>query len=418
MENIKKLVDDLYNFRDRFFESHSIDEAKNRPALIKARMDEVVKELDKADKSLKTNAEYLMLYGKALNVATKCSQKAEEMLCKAVKLDPLLTEAWTSLGECYWKNGDLNGAQNCFLSAVNHKKDKVSLRNLSMITRSMGSCVEEKYEKIQCSFDMAKEAVKMDLNDGLSWLTLGNAYIARYFITRQNPELMKQALSAFSKAERDPAVTNSYDLHFNKGTVHEYLENFEEALQSYSRTKELNPAFDEASKKEEKLVNYLKNFSTLVNTIGGIKKKQVKLLLKMIDHRKDCMFHPYGEELSIKSLAELSVGPNPKTLYVGRVVGSLNVDDPICFTFALIDAKETCVGVTLYNASRNWGVRIGDSILITEPNLKRHGFSYNENSFNFSSLRVESPCLIMVNGKVPNCDAMAPTILTQSVKSE
>ena len=65
-------------------------------------------------------ARYLLLRGKALNVLPKHNEEGHELLSKAVKLDPRLAEAWIQLGESYWKNGDVDGAKNCFIGALNH----------------------------------------------------------------------------------------------------------------------------------------------------------------------------------------------------------------------------------------------------------------------------------------------------------
>ena len=65
-------------------------------------------------------AEFLMHRGRALNVLPSYSKEAEDCLSKAVKLDPKLAEAWVYLGECYWKNADVESARNCFVGALNH----------------------------------------------------------------------------------------------------------------------------------------------------------------------------------------------------------------------------------------------------------------------------------------------------------
>jgi len=70
--------------------------------------------------SLCTKAEYLMLRGRALNVLPQYSKEAEDCLSKAVKLDPKLAEAWSYLGECYWKNNQIESARNCFVGSLNH----------------------------------------------------------------------------------------------------------------------------------------------------------------------------------------------------------------------------------------------------------------------------------------------------------
>lgn len=67
-----------------------------------------------------SRAKYYYLKGKALNVVDRYIPQAEELLSKAVKLEPNLTEAWNELGECYWKNDDIQQAKNCFVGALSH----------------------------------------------------------------------------------------------------------------------------------------------------------------------------------------------------------------------------------------------------------------------------------------------------------
>ena len=67
---------------------------------------------------MKRRARLLFLRGHAHNVLTEFDAKCEEFLSRAVKLDPTLVEAWNSLGECYWKQGNIEGAFNCFNGAL------------------------------------------------------------------------------------------------------------------------------------------------------------------------------------------------------------------------------------------------------------------------------------------------------------
>lgn len=65
----------------------------------------------------KHSAQFLLLRGRCLNVAPEFSQTAEECLSRAVKLEPGLVEGWNTLGEQYWKKGDLTAANTCFTGA-------------------------------------------------------------------------------------------------------------------------------------------------------------------------------------------------------------------------------------------------------------------------------------------------------------
>jgi len=78
-----------------------------------------------------------MLRGKALNVLPLYDREAQENLSKAVKLDPKLSDAWVSLGESYWKNGEVDAARNCFLGALNHVSNDYSSYSQCIYRRSL-----------------------------------------------------------------------------------------------------------------------------------------------------------------------------------------------------------------------------------------------------------------------------------------
>lgn len=65
-------------------------------------------------------SEYFYLLGKTLNVMPNYDPQAQEVLSRAVKLNPKLVDAWNCLGECLWKKGDVEAAKNCFTGALEH----------------------------------------------------------------------------------------------------------------------------------------------------------------------------------------------------------------------------------------------------------------------------------------------------------
>ena len=58
--------------------------------------------------------------GRALNVTGIYNQEANDLLSKAVKLDPKLVDAWIHLSESYWAAKKVEDAKNCFLGALQH----------------------------------------------------------------------------------------------------------------------------------------------------------------------------------------------------------------------------------------------------------------------------------------------------------
>lgn len=83
-----------------------------------------------------------MLRGRALNIMPQYSKEAEELLSKAVKLDPKLAEAWVYLGECYWKKNEIESARNCFVGSLGHVSlfsDYISFRYVICLIYQMFS---------------------------------------------------------------------------------------------------------------------------------------------------------------------------------------------------------------------------------------------------------------------------------------
>ena len=78
----------------------------------------VKQDIDSETNEIKARRTYLK--GRALNVVSDHSPEAEQLLSKAVKLEPNLVDAWIELGECYWKRGEVDTAKTCFEGALSH----------------------------------------------------------------------------------------------------------------------------------------------------------------------------------------------------------------------------------------------------------------------------------------------------------
>lgn len=47
-------------------------------------------------------------------------------------------------------------------------------------------------------------------------------------------------------------------------------------------------------------------------------------------------------------------------------------------TFGMVDSEETCCVVMVYNMADSWGVLIGDTVVVPEPQVKRHSITHND----------------------------------------
>ena len=151
-------------------------EAKTlEPQAAKAQAEEIARVVDglPPNDALSKNqkAELLYLKGKALSLLDSYDRRAEDALGKSVKLNPAQMDAWNVLGEVFYLKKDYPQSKRCFESSLQLcGPNKVSLRKLSMVSRFLGN-PEERSANVLESVKLAKEAVKLDLNDGESWCT-------------------------------------------------------------------------------------------------------------------------------------------------------------------------------------------------------------------------------------------------------
>ncbi|XDV18901.1 hypothetical protein PO909_024499 [Leuciscus waleckii] len=429
LQVLKELVDDLYSFRDHYFETHSVEDAGRKQNDVAQEMAKTLERLQEKEDLYKHSAQFLLLRGRCLNVGPGFSQSAEESLSRAVKLEPGLVEGWNTLGEQYWKKGDLTAAKTCFTGALQQSKNKVSLRSLSMVLRQLPpeGDAQEQSKRIVESVELARQAVQLDVTDGTSWYILGNAYISMFFTSGQKPQLSQQALSAYAQAEKiDKASSMNPDLHFNRATLFQYEEMFSSALDGYSRAAALDPGWEDAQEREKQLLKYLDQITMLLENKGKVKARRLRNMLSSLSTSalgpcSSPQFRsPSGRvgSLEPRILSALTHGHNGGVAALGKVVFSLMSEGRMAFTFGMVDSDETCCLVMVYNTADSWGVLIGDTVVIPEPQVKRHSVTHKDKSYDFRSIRVDSPLLLIVNGKKQVMKSQSAAFVTYKPQSE
>ncbi|XP_029931661.1 tetratricopeptide repeat protein 5 [Myripristis murdjan] len=428
LQSLKELVDELYNFRDCYFETHSVEDAGRKQGDVAKEMEKTLQKVEEIEERFKHKAEFLLQKGRCLNIAPGFSAVAEECLSRAVKLEPVLVEGWNTLGEQYWKKGDLMAAKNCFTGALQQSKNKVSLRNLSMVLRQLPAGDNDTHTKwVLESVDLARQAVQLDVTDGNSWYILGNAYVSLFFTCGQNPQMSQQALNAYAQSEKVDRAASCYpELHFNRSTLFQYEEMFTCALGGYSRAAALDPQWEEPLEREKQLLEYLGKVTELIQNKGKVKARRLRTMLSSLNTSalgpcSSPQFRsPTGRvgSLEPRTLSSLSQGHNAGVAALGKVVFSLASEGRMAFTFGMVDSEETCMVVMVYNTADSWGVLIGDTVVIPEPHLKRQSITHKDQSFDFRSIRVDSPLLLIVNGKRQNIQSQIAASVSYKSQSE
>lgn len=433
LEKAREAVDELYKFRDTYVESHGIECCANKKTDVEQKLKLTLTQLDRLQLSIDNKAVFFYLRGKALNITPSFDPHAEECLSKAVKLDPNLIEAWNQLGESYWKNHNINEASNCFSGAIAKDKNKVSLRNLSMVQRQLGKEYNEKVANVRQSVNTAKEAVALDVSDGHSWFVLGNAFLSVFFFAGQNPGVLKQCMSAYTRAEHDKVSANNPDLHFNRAVAFKYQEEFSKAIEGYKRAALLDPSWNEPMEEIDGLMRRMKLCNDVVQNKGHLKPKKMKNLLHQIKESDLGPFlggfytSPTNKTISLKCalIKDLHGQCNDNIVIHGKVISVIPVKDGVPFQFVLIDSTSNCIAVSVFNLAVGKGMIVGDSVAIPEPFIQNHEVELDDssggvdnNKINLQSIRVDNPVVLVVNRRKVGIERLAFSVLSVTNKSE
>ncbi|GFU17427.1 tetratricopeptide repeat protein 5 [Nephila pilipes] len=425
---LKVAVEELYTFRDHYFENHKAESVDQKINDLSEQLNKTLKIFsDQTDElnGLK-KAEYDLLKAKALNVLPDFNSEALDILTRVVKFHPKLIEAWNELGTCFWKKGDIKAAKSCFESALREEKNAESLRSLSMILRQVGQTPEEKLAKIHESLEKAKEAVNLNIQDGKSWYILGNAYLSLYFSTDQNPNLLKQCLSAYNHAFSDASMKCNPDLYYNWAMALKYDENYRMALDYLEKAMIYDPFWNEPKEQLEMLVKHLENIEHMIIKKGRMKSRKLKDLKSSLQKEliPSSLSETYTDKKGQTVILErckfscLQEGLNAGKIITGKVICHVYCTDSPSFTFCMIDEEESCFCVNVYNMVQGKGVIIGDSVAIHQPFLQHFNFSFHDKKFSFSSIRVNSPLQLEVNKKKLGRDMLAAPRLSVTLKSD
>ncbi|CAF1518837.1 unnamed protein product [Rotaria magnacalcarata] len=412
----KSDVENLYQYRDELFKPNATlrESSKNRYKLIRTRLDQILSNYNEIEEQIRDPCQRALFSywkGRAFNIFPEYDKRATDYLSKAALLQPSNVLTLNELGESYAKNGEFEMAANCFKNANSKEKNRFVLRNLSIVTRQLASKVTDRTERnrmIEESIQYAKQAVEIDVKDGASWYTLANSYVCFYFMVENHPKNLKQAFSAYNLALKDAKSENDGDLHYSRGVALQYHEDYAEALTSYECALELDSENEDARNNQDQLLSYLRTIADLIACKGRIKPKKFKTLISVLNEAPTL-------NNNIVPLEFLHTGENENVTYRGTVVASLGVQD-VKLMFILADTEERCVLVTVYYIDISTSVSLGDIIEISKPVYRLMNIEWRKEKFSISSLRVDSPKNLKINGKDWPMNTYAPPAISLKVK--
>eukprot|EP01135_Chromosphaera_perkinsii_P004682 Nk52_evm31s293 gene=Nk52_evmTU31s293 len=453
VESSLKAVEDLFEYRDLFFKNNGFEQADKKGGLVQERLDRVLRDhlrpilgeykdepLDKIPGKLQ-DSKILYAFGKALSIGGAYSKVGHDCLAKAVKLEPENAHAWYELGESFYLKGDLNGALNCFTGALEQDaNNKEALRCLSAAlrikaarSRNNAATFAEYYPEaneserericldlVKESLDKAKDAVKVDLDDGVSWYFLGNAHLALFFASdklsgEKASEItahLTSALKAYIRAEKDPIAAANPDLYYNRGCIYEYLENFMDALGNFAYVTLLEPENEEAKQKTQGILDFTATVCDFLSKGGAVKAKKLNALSSSIPEYVEGMSICYHDQDNLKrdyemvSLSGLNDGLNNGKAIPLCVVNDISKSEQVHKTFIMVDQNKDLVVMTVYNVADD-AIKINDHVVV--PNAKvslvaidlpkdnNEPKAKEDISLKYPSIRVENPITLLVN---------------------
>lgn len=402
-------LDRLYLVRDTFF--------SRDPSLKKSRLDQGAKEIVAALDSIppehrrpiSRRALFEYLRGKALDVGSEYCREAEDHLSKSVKLDPSFADAWSCLGNCFWKKGDLAAAKSCFNLALKKGSNKKILRQLSMLERRIAKGSPDEADAVEESIRHAKEAVSLDVKDGQSWYTLGNAYLTSFFVTGTwDQSKLRQSLKAYQNAEKDELANANPDLYFNSATVTRYLEDYKRALKGFEAASLRDPGLN-AEEQVEKLVKLLSKLEDSTANKGRIKPKRLASLLSSLSTEN------VNSSLTHTDILSLQAGFNKGVVVLCKIVLSIRHDNLVPLFFLVADSKGSFFILSVY-ALRDGVIKEGDCVALLEPFFHNVHVSWQDKVYKYSSVRVDFPQQMLLNGRPTLVqDAVCSTIRAEHI---
>jgi hypothetical protein len=340
---------------------------------------------------------YQFILGKSLAFIEGRQDDAEAMLSKSIKLDPSNIDAWNSLAHCHWKRGKGAQAKAYFLGALEVQRNAITLQNLSMLLRHLpSSSPQEQCRNIKKSLALAKEAVTVTKGDGKSWYNLANAYLAVFFQGSQDPTDLDRSLKAYSKADSLGEGKTNPDLHYNRGTINKFLENYQEACDDYTNAMRLDPMQQLPSK--DKIADITRHVVRLAELVD----KRGKLEQKRLDEITDSLPSVLPESmdgLQFQCFKNLKEGTNKGTAIVLKmVVYAARHNDPPG-NFLCVDKEGSMVVLSLYHVDEASYGKMGsnDVFTIREPLVKQVVFNQGGKTLSYYCIQVFSSDLF-ING--------------------
>jgi len=338
-----------------------------------------------------TSARAFCAKGRALAMVEGRDREAEELLSKALKLNPQLLEAWNALGEVYWDRQRYQEARGAFEQAVEMcGPHATSLRNLSMVLRALECDDLEKSVNFAAGLQKAKDATVLDANDPQNWETLGNAYMGEFFVNGKRVDELNKALIAYARADSasEKLGKRNPTLHINRGKAAMFLEDYALALKSFRTAHSISGSAN-ARALLERVLELVRRLAGLIERKGDLKAKRLKEVT-------------VGLPADAGSLEQLRTAGGAASTLGARVVSVIDRKDDTPVILICCDAAGQFFALSMYNAEQlkvaEALVPLQSVVMISKPHFRQVAVKDTEVELSYPNVRVAHPGDVAVVG--------------------
>uniref|UniRef100_A0A1I7Z3D9 TPR_REGION domain-containing protein n=1 Tax=Steinernema glaseri TaxID=37863 RepID=A0A1I7Z3D9_9BILA len=400
IEDLTKEYEELSRYKEYYFEHNPSSTTYETYILdIKKRANDLLLEVPlPEDESNASKAQYHFLCGQVLNLCVQYDPTCEEHLTKAVKLNSMLNKAWIELGECVWKRASYDRAIDCYKNSVEIEETPDGLVALSIALRSKLNqqlTAQEREAIHEQSVAWCKKALEFDPGYGRAWYSMGTSWLTRY-LRSSNPVHLVNSSKAYENAVR--TNLRSADLHLNYSVSLRLQLRYAEALKHLQEAIRIEPVFKEATDAKVIFECYVAKLKSALSSKGPLSAKKIQKFLGSLSDSDHLPLTKRGDVTirQVAPISDLKAGFNEKVVSVGKVIAVVDNDLQIPSTMVISDKDGNRAVVCVFKISRNFGVILGDSIAIPNPNvIEAEGIA----SSPIRIIKVDTPALLIRNGK-------------------
>lgn len=182
------------------------------------------------------------------------------------------------------------------------------------------------------------------------------------------------------------------DLFFNRATVFEYLERYNEATSDFAKAHVIDPNLG-GEHRSEQIIRFVSMAYNAISNKGRLKTNKISDMVKSIPQK--------FENANVVKISELVNGENPGMMISSKVVNCLekNSDVPMCFL--CVDHKHNFFVASIYHTSKQLTdlIRSGSAILIKNPMLVLIQLNFKGYQYNYQCIKITDINTVLVNGK-------------------